>query len=305
MAFILWMFVAAGAQAAATYDLKDESILGLYKIPQVLRSSEIKEAELIYNEDNVLVLRVDRNSQEYILEGPDTNGVVFTGDDEPNCDGGEEKCWYDSHTEIKLQKALVGGREIPQLTIVITESNAWDDSHTDDVTTTHILNWSGKLDHSIPFYVNTETQEPLAELAKSCGQELRNLRYEPGSRYLSVNDVCPYPHSVQLREPIDTALTYFLQSRGGATSRNRPQLVTTAALKRRVFNRARSIAKKYNPTRAEMPPREKIFEQIDKIEEYASKSDSIYTYRFASDAIVIVVDLKTKIVSWFSIKVAN
>lgn len=290
-----------GSVHAADFELKDSRILGLYKLVKADKKSDIQKAELIYNADNKLVVITDEDL-EYELSGPKGSGVIYDGNDEPNCGGEEKKCWYDSHTEIKLIKAIVDGQEIPQLQIQITKSNAWDEQGTDDYTTTYVLNWDKTLDYAIPYYVNDLSPTDLENIVESCKRELKNIEFEDGAHYLGENDVCPYPHSVRLREPMNKALAYLFKDLSRGRKKPEIQKVTAEQLKKNVFNKARRLAERYKPARSGSATREDILAQIDKIEAYASRGDEIYTYPFLRDTEMLVLDLKTKIVSRFNIR---
>lgn len=287
------------------YDLTDEEILGLYTLETPNKKSQLQKAELIYNNDNVLVVTTDRNDSEYELSGPDKNGVIYEGEDEPNCDGDEPVCMFDSRTVITLRKGVVGGVETPQLAIEITESNAWDEYGKDDTTTIYILNWNKPLKHAIPYFVNIKV--PAAEkLAESCAEALGHLEREDGADYTNSNDICPRPRSVQLRKSFDESLAAYMnyQTSGGRTKRDLKEL-TAAQMKRDVFNKVRAIARKYKPQKANSASQADVLDQIDKIEDFVAQGDILYTYRFVRDAVIVVVDSKKMQATTFNIKVTN
>lgn len=51
---VSFTLITLGSHATA-YDLKDKNILGLYKLQGVDKKAEVQSAELVYNNDNVLV----------------------------------------------------------------------------------------------------------------------------------------------------------------------------------------------------------------------------------------------------------
>lgn len=280
--------------------------LGQYQLAKPDKASKIQKADFIYNNDNVLVVVTNRSEQEYEVNEAAEDGVIYEGSNEPNCDGDEPQCWYDSATSIRLKTINVDGRQLPQLTITITVSNAWDEVGKDDITTTYVLNWTKPLSHAIPFYVNTQTPAELDQLSKSCRSELKNLEHERGAGYINVNDVCPYVWSAQLREPFDEALLNYLRSLQSGRNRRKVEKVSAEELSNKVFKPARALANKYEPKKANSPSRAKILAQIDLIEEFAARSPVIYTYKSSMrEAMIVLVDPETKISSQFDIKVAD
>jgi len=301
--FLLSLVLLSASAHAANNDLKDSRILGLYELQPPNSKSDLQKAELIYNTDNALVVVVDRNDQEYELSAPNAQGVIFEGEDEPNCGGEETKCWYDSHTEIKLQMVNVGGQEIPQLKIKITQSNAWDDKGEDDTTITYVLNWTQPLDYAIPYYVNIANPPDLVRLASQCQAAMRDIEYEDGAGYLIYNDICPHAYSVQLREPFAKSLDYYLKELLPRKANRGFKEVTAAQLRTQVFEGARALARKYQPNDQGSPSRADVLEQIAKIEQYATQSELVYVYVNGDDAMMVLVDPKRKTASSFDIKV--
>jgi hypothetical protein len=295
---LLSLAVATSGAWAKGVDLKDPSILGLYKLEKPDRKSDLQEVEIVYNNNNELVARVDRNDQEYTLDAAQA-GVIFEGEDEPNCGGEEQQCWYDSSTVISLEKSRDGWR----MTIKIVQSDAWDESGKTDETKTWKLLWEKELDYAIPYYLNIPTPAGLEKLVKSCNARLKDIEYEDGAGYLNENDICPFPRSVQLRDPFEKALKFYLKYE--VSQKRKLEQVTPAQLKTKVFNRARALAAKYKPKDKKSPSRQDVVEQIDLIEQYASKADILYTFPHLRDGEIIMVDTKTKTISKFGIKVTD
>ena len=289
------IFVASSA-FAKDYKLTDPAILGEYKLENANRKSEIKKAELVYNEDQVLVVRVDRNDEEYELSGPDKNGVVFEGEDECNAGSGDEpNCYYDAETIIKLDSVTVRGETIPQLTIQITVMDGYDEDY--QKTTKYVLNWSRELNHAIPYYTNTKNPRALHQIIETCNRELNDLEYDDVTRYTNTNDICPFARSVKYRD-LNKALAALQKTDLGEDMKE-----VTESEAKQLFQQAKNLAKKYKGKGGSSVTPKKIVEQINKVEEYVLAADQIYYYPFFDSAEFVIVNKDKKIITRFGIQI--
>src|SRR5688572_19159872 len=88
----LWSITAM----AGKFDIDNPAILGQYKLAKADKNAEIQDVAIIYNNDSKLVLVRDGDT-EYELEKADKKGLVWQGEDEPNCGSGDEAdCYYDA-----------------------------------------------------------------------------------------------------------------------------------------------------------------------------------------------------------------
>lgn len=318
--FFLTAFLITSSAFAksASYKLDDPAILGEYKLVKNDKNSELLRAEIVFNTDNQLVVRTDRNDAEYELSPPDENNVVVQYEDEFNCGGEETTCSYDSLTEIKLLSAKNSqGKTIPQLSIEITVTYAWaegcggvdeegnDQEACEDETTTYVLNWSKELSYSIPFYTNIEHPQNLLEVETQCKQQLDGIEYDDATGYLGAYDVCGgLMKSFQFRDDFKTAFSYFLKDWLGGNEKN-PAKVDVQLVKD-YFSKARELAAQYTGKGKSKITGAMIIEQIDALESVLSKYDTYYHIPpvgdFDNDAKFIGVDAKAKIITIFEIQ---
>lgn len=278
---------------AADYGLDDPAILGKYKLAKAKKDSEVQSVELIYNHDNELMVYTDRNGNEYVLhEKPDKNGVIFDSEDEPNCDGDEPHCYYDSRTTITLTKTTVRGREIPQLILSITQSNAWDETGQDDFTSTYILNWSKPLAYAIPFYLNAKDPREWQVIQKNCRQTV-----EPTEGLGGLNspwEVCAASETKKYRDTLEKAWPYY--AKDNFADKSKVKRITANDIKRRVFRKVISIINKYDDRELKVS-KDKLREQVRLQQDYVlANYDTFYHYQYFDTAYVIAVDTKQKLI---------
>lgn len=299
--FLVLLLATNTVWAKAAFQLNDEAILGQYTLVAQDANSEIQTAEIVYNNDNVLVVRTDRNDSEYELTGQDKSGVIVDFQDEPNCGGDEDFCGYDSQVTIKLLAANVNGEKVPQLSFEITVSNAWDEVGDEDETTTYVLNWSKTLPYQIPFYLNIETSADIKKISDDCQAAIPDLEFDSETGYLSNNDVCSRPYSVKYRDDVNEAMPYIIAGWGNP---EKTKLVTAQGLKKDYFGPAKALASKYkNDPKVTSA---QIIEQLQILESFVLKADRVYAYQYVDDNVTLfVVNEKTKIVSIVYFKVNN
>ncbi len=302
--YLLLSFILFGSSVfAKNYELTDAAIRGEYKLVKTNSKSEIQKAEVVYNADNALVVRVERNDGEYELSEPNKNGVVFEGEDECNAGSGDEpNCYFDAKTIIKLQPVKVRGEEIPQLTIEITVMDGYDENY--EETITYVLNWSKSLDHAIPYYINIQSPPALKQLSTACELELKDIGYDSAAGYLNVYDICPHASTFQYREPFSKSFEALKKEWVGKNSKDSLEEITPKEAKQ-LFNKARALAKKYKKKKDSSVTSKKILAQIKKVEDYVLAADQIYFHKYIRDAMFFVVDKDKKIISRFGIKITN
>lgn len=293
--------VSAPSAQASSYDLKDSSILGQYALTKANSASEVQTAELVYNNENKLVIRTERNESEYELSGPDSNDVIFDEEGEPNCGGEEERCLFDARTTIRLVGATVNGKTVPQLSITITVSDAWIEDGSTDETTTYVLNWSKSLPYAIPFYLYAEVPADLKTLSANCKAKLETIKFDTETGYLNSNDICPYTTAFQYRDDFDVAFEYLKKDWVGSRSVLRE--LSRQEVKSLVFDRARALAAKYKT--AGGITAQDIIAQLDLAEAYVLKADRVFAYEWGRHSQFFVVDTSTKTITYFSVVITR
>lgn len=298
------LVLAAPTVQASTYDLGNPAILGQYTLATPDSSADLQKAELIYNNDNQLVVVTERNEEEYLLTGPNAGDVVYSGEGEPNCDGDEPTCYYDVETTIKLTSTTnTAGETIPQLAITITVSDAWIEDGSSDATTTYVLNWAKTLPYQIPYYVNVETPADLKALVTSCNAVLGKLSYDGATGYLNVNDVCPWVSAFQYREPQADAIENLLSGWVGSRQRASLRELNPAEVKTVVFDKARALASKYQAKDGIAP--QDIVAQLDLVEAFTQKADRVYYVTSGRHAELFLVRETTKSIVRFQVAVSR
>jgi hypothetical protein len=290
MKFILLPVLMWASQsfAATNYKLDDPAILGEYALTPANKSAELQSVELIYNPSNELTLNTIDN--EYILTGPDKDGVIFEEDGEPNCDGDEGQCWYDVHTVARLGKVKnAAGEEVPQIGLEITRADAFDDSGKSEETLVYVFTWSKTLPYATPYYLETATPADLAKINTDCMATLNRMTMDINS-FTNPIDICPNPATYKYRDSIDDAFAYYIKSWYGPKSKD-VKLLTPAQAKSKIFAKAKALARVYNgksgPVDSKM-----LLDQINTVEAYALKADKIYFIQYLKEANLYLVDLK-------------
>lgn len=306
--------------AQASYSLQDPEILGEYALAQSNTSSEVQKAELIYNSDNQLVVKTDRDEVEYELSEPDKNGVIYSGEDEPNCDGGESVCSYDSLTVIRLQTHQEkSGKESPQLSIEITKSYAWsegcggtDDSGNDqpacdDETSTYVLNWSKELAYSIPFYTNAEHPPVIKKMSETCLAAMKGVDFDSETAYLGPYQICGGALvSFKYRDSLETAFPYFLKDWLGGNEK--PPVEVSDVIVADLFDQSINLASKYKGKGTSTITSSMIMEQIGRFKTQMLKQyDTFFNIpamdKFDNKAKIIAVNTKEKTITLLEIKI--
>lgn len=306
---VICLFATFGFSIATyAYDLKDLAILGEYTLVKPDSKADIQRAELIYNSDNELVLRTERGPDDYRLSNPDRDGVVFKGEDEANCDGGEYTCSYDSSTVIKLLSTKDAyGNTIPQISIKIITSYAWrtdcgglDDNGNDqpaceDDEQTYVLNWNKRLEYSIPFYTNFDNP-PLQKMNKSCMERLKDVSfYDISPRYLNAYDICGYLNSFKYRDNFDAAFPYVLKDWVGGNQDQPSEKSAQEILA--IFDQAKSLAKTYKANGKVTS--QDLLEEIEKLKSYVLKANRFFVIpldKYQDKIEFFAVNTNTKII---------
>jgi len=295
-----WLLVlgvlAASSAFASDYKLDDPAILGEYKLTKASKESEIQKVELIYSHDNELIVYTDRNDSQYPLTDPNKDGVVFEGEDEPNCGSGDEpSCYYDSRTTITLGKTTVRGKEIPQLVISITQSDAYDDTGANDFTTVYTLNWSKAMPDAIPYYLNAKDPSEWLNIKKRCEKVVGPTDGFGG--IASVWDICGLSDTVKYRETIEEAWPYFVKDN---VSKNEKLVkLSTSDVKKRIFGKMLAIIKKLDGRELKVSKQE-LKEQVMIQQEFIlSKYDLFYHYQYFDTAYLIAIDKEGKLITSF------
>lgn len=292
---ILSLLVAPFA-FASDYKLDDPAILGEYKLAKANKGSEIQKVELIYSHDNELIVYADRNDSQYPLTDPNKDGVVFEGEDEPNCGSGDEpSCYYDARTTITLVKTTVHGKEIPQLVISITQADAYDDTGANDFTTIYTLNWSKKLPDAIPYYLNVKDPRDWQSIQKKC---LKTVEPTDGLGGISsVWDICGQSETVKYRETIEEAWPYYVKDN---VSKNEKLVkLSPSDVKKRIFGKMLAIIKKLDERELKVS-KEQLREQVKLQEEYVlSKYSLFYHYQYVDTAYLIAIDKDGQLITSF------
>ena len=282
---------------AAEYKLDDPAILGEYVLIHPNKKSEIEKAYIRYNHDNQLVVNVDRNDGEYPLSEPDKGSdVVYSGEDEPNCDGDEPACYYDSKIEIELTSTVAKSRQhLPKLTLTITETNAFDDDDA-GTTTTYELVWSKEIPDAIPFYVTAEPLTALARLNRECERVVKPTQYDGIGQ---AKDICAYEGNYKYRDAFGPAMADFLRNN---SVRKDTKRTTPAALKK-VF--AQHITKIKNLKQKDLKvPKKDLVAQAKKVHEYILDSyKTFYTrkHSYGGDITVYAVNFEEQMITEFTI----
>ena len=284
--------------AQAGPSIKDPALLGQYTLVKPNAKSELKTAKLVYNHDNVLVVMTDRNDSEYEISEPNEKGVIFDFQDEPNCDGDEPHCFYDSQVTVKLGSGKdVNDNAVPQILIEITVSDAWDDSGVSYTKETYVLNWSKALADANPYYLNVKAPADLAALSKKCKATLAKIAFDDKVSYLNSNDICPYVSAFEYRASFKDAFTQIKTDWVGEKQVSKVKLLTPTQVKAEIFDKAKALAAKY---KAKGPVTSKmIIEQINKIEAYVASKSKVYAYQSLRGMSMFVVDEETKIITHF------
>jgi len=196
--FCMWASLAVAA-SPETYKLDDPAILGSYGFNSPTIEPQFESLEIRYNLDNVLVVVRD-GDYEYELTEPDENGVIYQGEDEPNCGSGDEaNCLWDSNITITLVKGeTFNGDEGPQLRFELTVSDAYDETY--EETYSYVLGWRAEIPDAVPYYYNAEATAELehrVELCKAAANE---------AGLWNANDYCSFTSNFRLREGVDPDL---------------------------------------------------------------------------------------------------
>ncbi|MCB9073604.1 MAG: hypothetical protein H6623_08275 [Bdellovibrionaceae bacterium] len=307
LSIVIFIFAAATCSAQSkAWQIYDPAALGEYTLIKKNSKSDVQKAELIYNNDNQLVVRTDRFDQEYELSSGDKDGVVYTGEDEPNCDGGEDVCEYDLQTTIKLLSTTVDGKEMPQLSIEITIANAWDEDGKDNYTNTYILNWSKTLPYAIPFYLNALVPEEAQALNQSCMENLKDIEYDfETTSYHSATDICPNPDYFTYRNDLDEAFPYLKNGWLGKKHASQVQEVSKEDVKKLVFDAAKNLAQQYQAKKASLTSAT-IISEIEKIESYAlNAGDRYFIYPNYRSMGMFIANTKNKTIVRLMIQVSK
>lgn len=291
------MLLLSQSLFAADFSLSDPSILGEYTLSPAKKKSEVQSAKLRINPDNKLVLEVDRNTADYELTGPDDSGLVFNGDDEPNCDGDEPACYYDAQTTISLDSVKVGGKDVPQLTLKITEVNAFDDEDGGTINT-YVLRFAHSLPDGIPFYTNTKLPAKLASLIKDCENAI-NPKKSVAGHVKSL--VCTRSQTYEYRGSLRETLKYLFNDQYG-TEAKKPKQITEARLKKSIFP---MIAKAIKSLGNDEDTKNSVMAaQSREMRKYVLEAaDRIYYIPYIDSGHIYVVDEESKLITLMRFKI--
>ena len=296
--FLTCLLSASSFSFAATYKLNNPVILGEYQLKKADKKSEVQKAELRYNVQNQLVVILDRNEQEFEISGPDKNGVIFEGTDEPNCDGDEPACYFDAETKITLTSTKVNGDEVPQLVVEITVANAWKEDEAGEKTT-YVLNWVKELPNAIPFYTEAKNPRELDKVLTACKKVV-----EPTVGHGGVGneaDICGLGiETYHYRGSVGQTLSYFKKER--IVTKKRLIRLNEETLNTRVFAGAEAKIKALNPNELKVG-RKALIAESRKLKNYILKtSDIIYYYQFSNTAVLVTFNTGEQTITEYMIR---
>lgn len=275
-------------------DLKDPSILGKYEITKATGEETLDEAELRYNEDNKLTLYYNNN--EYELTGPDEKGIVYDGDDEPNCDGDEQSCMYDSHITIWLKTDARD--DVPKIEVELTTDDAFDESGKSLATNNYKLRWTKKLANAIPYFTNASDPKELKALMEECA---KIAGPEVGHALGNDKLICTINSTFKYRTPEKAAINALIKYYSG--NNKKVKKMSPAQLKAKVF--AKNEAKIKELDRKELKGSLKdLLVQARKVQNLILKySDLIYAEDRGPSAVVYSVNRAAKTVVVYQIDI--
>jgi len=288
---LLILTLWAGAAGATSFRLDDPKILGEYVLAKADKRSEVQTAQIRYDADNQLVIDFRDDDEGFPLSNPDKKGVILDYQDEPNCDGDEQACYYDAQISVTLGSTVnKKGVEIPQLTIEITSVNAYDEKDAGE-TTTYVLNWSREIPNAIAYYTNVPNPAQLTNLVQACEKVV-----EPTIGYGGISnagDICTRPATVKLRDPLNEAMTAYIEDQGGRGVR----VVSATELESLVFAPALEVIKKYDVNEIKVPQAALLAEAVKMQKYIVANSDAVYYHQYVYWAVLYIVNSKTKLVT--------
>ena len=295
MRYILLALALSNSLAmAAGFKLNDPSILGEYRLSRANKKSELQVAQIRYNVDNKLVVMVDRLDQEFELSGPDKNGVIYEGEDDPNCGSGDEpSCMFDANTKIRLVSAKVGGEWIPQLIVEVTEVDAYVDG---DAGTDYkwVLNWSRSIPDAIPYYISAEVPKEFARIIESCKKELKDES--------SVNemDVCSFTRAYTYRGSETRAVNKYIKD--NARKDRKMKQISEKTLTGKIFAGVNAWINGLDQRDLKMKKSE-ILAQSKKIQNFIVENcDKIYFEQGYNDANLLCVNTEEARITHISLR---
>jgi len=308
MKTFLFLALSFSVAAHAAQSVKDYALLGEYKLVKTNAKSEIQTAKLVYNHDSQLVVMTDRSEDfEYQVSEANDKGVIVDFQDEPNCDGDEAHCYYDSQVLIKLGSAVAAnGQSVPQLSIEVTSSDAWDESGKTFETNTYVLNYSKPLADAIPFYINFESPADLKDLSAECNAKLNEIAYDDATSYLGAQEICPILSSatVMYRDSFEDAFAQIKVDYAGKKLAAQVKLLSAAQIKSEVFDKAKALAAKYKASKGTVTAKD-ILEQLNKVQAYVSSKDQVYAYSSLRGVSLFVVEKEAKLVHRLNVRTST
>ena len=284
---LILIFAVSGAFAFATDQKQsDPKLLGEYHLLTPNAKSEIQWAQVKYNNDNDLVVLVDRNEEEYLVSDPLAEGIIYSEDGEPNCDGGEDACYFDVHTTIKMVDVPSGK---PRLSIELSVADAFDESGKSEEKTTYTLEWAKEIPDAIPFYTNQKHPTALQNVLDACEAAVRPTVGFGGVSNTSL--ICTRPTSFAMRDPIDESFKYFLKD---WDSKHKSKEISAKEMQKTVFADAESAIKKLNASELKVSQAE-LINQNREIQNYILlNSNKFYFHPYVRSTIVIAVNTESK-----------
>lgn len=290
--FILSLLPVPGF--AAQYRLDDPAILGEYALEKPDKKSDVQKAVVRFNADNDLIVDFKGDGEGFVMTGPKRGGVVVDFQDEPNCDGDEEACYYDSQITIRLQETEKSGVRIPQLIIEVTSMNAFDDQDQGE-TTTYVLNWKREIKNGVAYFLNVKNPRDLTTIYNRCKKEIEKTI---GSGVHNLARICSNPKTVKFREPADEAVQAYIDE---WDTKGEGRFLTPAKLKQLVFDKSLRDLEKIDESELKIPKAEVIAQAQAIYDWITTNSTRIHYHDFASIAVLQVINDDKKLITTFMI----
>ncbi len=282
----------------ASSKLDNPDILGEYTLQPRNKNSDVQTAQIRINVDKKIVVTLNDDDNEFELTEPNAKGVIYDGDDEPNCDGDEENCYYNASTVIRLKTKGRGSKAVPQLQVTIEKVNAFNESGDDDSTTTYVLNWSRELPDALPFFTNAKTPASLSALLESCKTLVVPTVGQGGIGNFS--DICTSTNTYDYRGGFSEAFKYMLRARGGG-SKKETKKITPARLQSKVFGAVDKMIDGLESKDLKVSKKQ-LKAEVKKIETYIlENSELLYLYQYTDTAIVFSVNKNEKVITIYHI----
>lgn len=246
---------------AANFDIGDPKILGQYVLAEPDENAEIKDLKIIYNIDNQLVLVRD-NDQEYELTKADAKGVIYQGEDEPNCGSGDEPdCYYDARIRVILGETKnENAQTIPQVTIEVDRIDAYQAN--EDYSFKLVFNWKSPIADAVPYYTRTKTPTPMAAILESCKKTFGEV-FGKDHEYIH-NRVCHTADAFRIRKGVDPKLAFNSLTKDWGNTKP----IKKDKLQAKLFNPSDAYIDKYAADRKVASASKKLIAAANKVRHY-------------------------------------